>query len=222
MSVRSVLVTKIAQEIVNQQYPDNAKFGINNHFLVDVINDVVALQADKIKECADFIFEDAKINKVKEYDDLHSLRCKVLVNSDEKSVLTIEDESGYGPNMNFILVIDDKLNGRFHIKRLNSKKELAAYKNKKFNLERLSFTDGDFVFFYEYMSSFFRNIIERCKTEEDKQELIKAASGLKKIEEMGDNTFVGYERVEYATSLLFGIKREIKEGKNERSRTYNK
>lgn len=62
----------MAQDIVRTD-PDNAKFGIENHFLVDVINDVVSLQADKIKECVDFIFEDAKLNNVKEYDDLHSL-----------------------------------------------------------------------------------------------------------------------------------------------------
>ena len=222
MSDRTSLIRKMAQDIVKQQYPDNAKFGIENHFLVDVINDVVSLQADKIKECVDFIFEDAKLNNVKEYDDLHSLQCKVLVNSDVKSVLTIEDESAYGPDMNFILVVDEKEKGRLHIKRLDNKSELSAYKKIKFEFGRISFTDDDFVFCYDYMPDLLKTVLKSCKDEEERQEVIERFSNFKKCEDMRDATFRGYERVEYATSLLFGIRREIREGENHRSRIYNK
>lgn len=98
---------RIAKEIISLQYDDNRKFGIRNHFLVNVINEMVRQQADKIKGFADFIFAHSRENNVLKYDDNHSLRCKVLKLSDKLDVLTIHDETIYGPGQggtNVILI----------------------------------------------------------------------------------------------------------------------
>jgi hypothetical protein len=202
---------RIAKEIISLQYDDRKAFGIDNHFLVGVINEMVKQQADKIKSFADYIFKHSRDNSIKNYDDKHSLKCKVLKLTDELDVLVIDDETIYGPNLQHIIVIDDKANGKFHIRKLhNPSKELTKYKQRDYKVEADSFTSEGFIFTYEYSSAFTRRMLEHLNGKVSQQDLDMLAD-FKKIEEMGDNTFHLYECVEYSTSLMSGIKREIEQ-----------
>ncbi len=199
---------RVAKEIISLQYDDNKKFGIQNHFLINVINEMVRQQADKIKSFADFIFDHSRENNILKYDDRHSLRCKVLKLSDELDVLTIHDETIYGPNLQHIIVIDDKKSGKFHIRKLNNPTlAVGKYAQRDFKVPGDSFVTEGFIMTYEYDNTFIRSLKELTT---DKK-AIEMLEHLKKIEDMGDNTFHLYECVEYSTSMMSGIKRDIEQ-----------
>ncbi len=206
---RQKALVRVAKEIISLQYDDNKEFGINNHFLVNAINEMVKQQADKIKGFADFIFTHSRENNIKEYDDMHSLQCEVLKLSDELDVLVINDESVYGPNLQHIIVIDDKANGKFHIRKLNNPTlAVSKYKQRNYKVVGDNFTTEGFIMTYEYSSEFIRDMLSHLNGKVTQKDLEKFAE-FRKTEDMGDNTFHLYECVEYATSLMSGIKRDI-------------
>ena len=127
MNERRTKIQVTAKDIIDQQYPDRLEFGIENHFLVDTMNQMILAQAPRIKE-----FVDALFNHGADLDDQHSLVMKIHMNTVEKSVLTIKDETIYGPNVDFIIVINDKVKGTLHIRKLKNKAELAEYKKNKY------------------------------------------------------------------------------------------
>jgi hypothetical protein len=160
---RKLKIKDIAQTIINHQFDDTTTYSINNHFLESVINEMVRLQADKIKGFADFIFEYARTNNVRKFDDMHSLKCEIMRSTSEMDVLVISDETTYGPNLKHIIVIDDKAHGKFHIRKLNNPTlAVGKYVKNDYRVPGEDFVTEGFIMTYEYKSgllkSFMRNL----------------------------------------------------------------
>lgn len=202
-------IEKIAKEIISQQYDDTKKFGIENHFLIAIINEMVKLQADKIKSFADFIFEHSKSSSKTKFETKH-MECEILSNTDEFKVLTIFDESIYGPNLQNIIVIDDIKNGKFHIRRLNNPTlHLSDYIRNNFKVPGENFVSKDFILTYEYEPVLMRNFLEAGLIDKMSIQDKEHFNSLKKIEEMGDNSFHLYECVVYATGMMADVKNSL-------------
>lgn len=200
---------RIAKEIISLQFDDRKEFGINNHFLVSVINEMVKQQADKIKGFADYIIAHSRDNNIDKYDDKHSLKCVILKLSDELDAFVIHDESSYGGDLQHIIVINDKANSKFHIRKLNNPTlAVTKYIQRNFKVADDSFVSEGFIMTYLYSSEFAQRMLSHLNGKVSKNEL-DAIEDFKKIEDMGDNTFHLYEYVEYSTSLMSGIKRHI-------------
>jgi len=210
---RDKKMRKISKEIISQQFNDRKDFGIENHFLSELINQIVRDQADKIKDFADFIFDFSKENQITQFDDRHSVQCEVHLLSEDKDVFSIHDETIYGPNLQHIIVINDKKKGDFHIRKLKNKDAIKEYKNKDYEVPGESFVTPGFIMTYHYYPEFLRRIISYVDMSnlEDKEK--ENFERIKKIESMGDNTYHLYECVDYSTSLMSLVKRDIQSGK---------
>ena len=212
MQLRKANIEDVAKQIINEQYDDTKNNGIENHFLVNVINEMVRQQADKIKGYADFIFKHSKENLEIKYETKH-MDCTILTNTDELKVMTIFDESIYGPNFQNIIVIDDVKEGFFHIRKLrNTTSAVTEYRKRNFTVPGESFVTEGFIMTYDYMNNpILRDAIEKgtYQTMSDKDK--KIFDRLKNIEKMGDNSFHLYECVVYATGMMADVKNSIEE-----------
>lgn len=201
-------INETAIGIIDMQYADNKKHGIRNHFLLNVINEIVLIESAKIKKAIDDVLSIVTKDNIKEYSDDHHLDFELLINTEMKSAFYIEDDSSYGPDMNAILVIDNKDKGRLYIRRISNRKHLKKYIDSDFEINNESFVESDFIFTLEYISEFTRNILKHVTSEESKIKLIEKS---RKIEDMGDRTFELYEKTEYSTSLIFSLLNSLKE-----------
>lgn len=208
---RSKKVKEVANVIIDHQFDDTKEYSIDNHFLISVVNRMVRSQADKIKGFADFIFEHCKTNNIKKLDDRHNIKCEILKNTDELSVLVINDETIYGPNLQHIIVIDDKKSGKFHIRKLkNPTLAVGKYVANKFQVPGDSFVTEGFIMTYDYYPVLMRNFKENVDMKELSPKQLETFNDIRKTEDMGDNTFHLYECVVYSASLLGCVKRYIK------------
>lgn len=205
-------INKTASSIIDMQYTDNKKHGIRNHFLYNVINEIVLLESNKIKKAIDDVISIVSKNNIAEYSDNHHIDFKLLSNNEDRSAFYIEDESSYGPNMNSILIIDDKKKGRLYIRKILNKKSLEKYINSNFEIKNESFVESDFIFTLEYNSEFTRRLLDSISNDEiTRSRIIQSTI---KIEDMGDRTFELYEKVEYSTSLVFSLLNSLREEYN--------
>lgn len=207
------MVEKFAKDIISKQYDETKKFGIENHFLVKIINEMVRQQADKIKSYADFIFKHSKDTLNVKYETKH-MDCNIMTNTDDLKVMTIFDESIYGPNLQNIIVIDDVKKGVFHIRKLNDTTlAVDKYKKNNFQVPGDSFVTEGFILTYDYMSNFvLRDAIERGDYQKMSVKDKELFDKLKKVEDMGDNSFRLYECVVYATGMMADVKNMIERG----------
>lgn len=204
-------IQQISSDIIKNQFDDTLKYSIRNHFLINVINEMVYQQADKIKSFASYIFNHSIENKVKSYDDSHHIQCEILKISQKMNVMYIYDESMYGPNLNHIIVIDDKADGRFHIRKLSSKNELSNYKKRNYKVPANNSASEGFIFTYEYCPDLVRMFLKAEDCSKISQEDIEPYKAICKIEEMGDKTFKAYDCLEYAVSMMGSVRRYIDE-----------
>jgi hypothetical protein len=214
---RKLKIKEIAKTIITHQFEDTLDYSINNHFLESVINEMVRLQADKIKGFADFIFDYAKTNNVREFDDCHSLECEIMRSTPEMDVLVIFDETIYGPNLENIIVIDDKEHGKFHIRKLNNPTlAVGKYVQNNFKVPGEDFVTEGFIMTYEYESALLKSLMRNPGAKAMSKKELEVFDNLKTTQSMGDNTFHLYECVAYSASLLGSIKRHICEELNQK------
>lgn len=201
-------VKDIAKLIIDNQYKDN-KYSIENHFLRDTINEMVLQLAPKIKSHVDQVFDHALKNKLKKYDDQHHCDAIILINDKTRAVMLIHDESSYGPDLNYIMVYDDKVKGSLHIRKIkNFQKpsyERFLKKDWKFN----GFNDAGFIFTFHYVDEMYKRMSEIL----DAKALAKLPQYLK-VEEMGWKTFQLWDSVEYSNCMITSILRIIDNEKN--------
>lgn len=196
-------VKETAKMIIDMQFDDTKSNGINNHFLMYTIEEIVKQQAPKIKQFVDALFLHNDT-----IDDQHSVDCTIHLNNNEKSVLTIWDNSLYGPNLNHIIVIDDKVEGKLHIRQLKydfefSDADILEYKERNFEVFGDNFMSHGFIFTYEYSNHMVKMLEKSASPLNDIERM-------RKIESMGDNVFKLYEKVVYSTSLLANMNNRIK------------
>lgn len=206
---RKKKLKSLSKVVISQQDSDTKENGIENHFLTALINRMVRDQADRIKEFVDFIFNYAREHNVREFDDRHSVVCKVHLLSEDKDVLSIHDETIYGPNLQHILVVNDKKKGDFHIRKLRGKNSVNEHKNKGYDFSQDHFVSPGFIMTYHYSPDFLRRMNVFLESKELTPKEKESFDEMKKIEEMGDNTYHLYECVVYSTSLMSLVKRDI-------------
>lgn len=212
LDIRDKKMREMSKEIISQQYNDRKEFGIDNHFLSALINQMVRDQADKIKGFADFVFDFSRELQITKFDDRHSVQCEVHLLSEDKDVFSIHDETIYGPNLQHIIVINDKKAGDFHIRKLKNKDAVKEYKNKGYEVPGESFVTPGFIMTYHYSPEFLRRMISHVDMEKMGTKEREAFERIKTIENMGDNTYHLYECVDYSTSLMSLVKRDIQSG----------